>query len=331
VDIHNLSEARSSAATPPLAVAPFDAATAKAHQAAWAKHLGVPVEITNSIGMKFMLIPPGEFDMGSSEADVAKLLEQAKTTKQPEWYNTLLRAEAPKHRVRITKPFWLGRHEVTRGQFRRFVEDRDYRTEGERDGKGGFGFVNGQWKQDPRVTWNWTGGLGSEQVDDHPVVNVTWNDVTAFCAWLSQKEGETWHLPTEAQWEYACRAGTTTAWYSGDNEQALKEDGWFVANAGHKTHPVGQKSPNAWGLYDMHGNVLEWCQDCYVDRYYATSPMADPTGASGGSCRVYRGGGVGGGASYGRASFRYGDGPGLRTYDLGFRLARRVSSSSASR
>ena len=141
------------------------------HQAAWAKYLGVPVEMTNSIGMKFVLIPPGEFDMGSTEAEVAKLLEEAKATKQPSWYIERLPAEAPKHRVRITKPFWLGRHEVTRGQFRRFVDDRGYQTEAERDGKGGYGLVDGQWKQDPRFVWN--RDLGFEQADDHPVVNVT--------------------------------------------------------------------------------------------------------------------------------------------------------------
>ncbi len=169
-------------------MAPFDAKKAKEHQAAWAKYLGVEVESENSIGMRFVLIPPGEFDMGSTEAEVAKLLEQAKATNQPSWYIDRLPAEAPKHRVRITKPFWLGRHEVTRGQFRRFVEDRGYQTEAERDGKGGYGLVDGQWKQEPRFVWN--RDLGFEQADDHPVVNVTWNDVTAFCAWLSEKEGE---------------------------------------------------------------------------------------------------------------------------------------------
>jgi formylglycine-generating enzyme required for sulfatase activity len=242
-----------SAGSPPPAIAPFDANKAKQHQEAWAKYLGVKVEMENSLGVKFMLIPPGEFDMGSTEEEVAKYLEEARAKRLPSWYIDHLRAEAPKHRVRITKPFWLGRHEVTRGQFRRFVEDRGYQTEAERDGKGGYGFVDGQWKQDPRFLWN--RDLGFEQGDDHPVVNVTWNDVTAFCAWLSEKEGQKSQLPSEAQWEYACRAGTTTRWYSGDDEGALKEHGWFSFNAENKTHPVGEKSPNAWGLYDMHGNV----------------------------------------------------------------------------
>jgi len=187
---------------PPPAIAPFDAAGAKAHQAAWAKHLGVPVEIENSIGMKFMLIPPGEFDMGSTDAEAAKELEQAKAAKALDAdHISRLSAEVPQHRVRITRPFWLGRHEVTRRQFRRFVEDSGYRTEAERDGKGGFGFLDGQRQQDPRFVWN--ADLGFEQTDEHPVVNVSWSDASAFCAWLSEKEGDKSYLPSEAQWEFA--------------------------------------------------------------------------------------------------------------------------------
>jgi formylglycine-generating enzyme required for sulfatase activity/serine/threonine protein kinase len=314
--------------SPPPAIAPFDAKKAKEHQAAWAKHLGVQVEMENSLGVRFVLIPPGEFDMGSTEAEVAKLLEEAKAKKLDKWYIDRLPAEAPKHRVRITKPFWLGRHEVTRGQFRRFVDDRGYQTEAERDGKGGYGWVDGQWKQDPRFVWN--RDLGFEQADNHPVVNVSWNDVTAFCTWLSEKEGEKSHLPSEAQWEYACRAGTTTTWYSGDDEGALKEHAWLSSNA-EKTHPVGQKSPNAWGPYDMHGNVWEWCQDWWGDRYYATSPMEDPPGASGGSDRVFRGGCWNDYAWLCRAALRYRLVRSFRIGNLGFRLARTVSSSLPSR
>jgi formylglycine-generating enzyme len=158
----------------------------------------VPVEIESSISMKFVLIPPGEFDMGSTKEEVARLLEEAEAKYQFGWYIDRLPGEAPKHRVRITKPFWLSRHQVTRGQFRPFVDDRGYQTEAERDGKGGSGLVNGQWVQDSRFVWD--AGLGVEQAADHPVVNVSWNDVTAFCAWLSEKEGVKCHLPAEAQW-----------------------------------------------------------------------------------------------------------------------------------
>ena len=129
------------------------------------------------------------------------------------------------------------------------------------------------------------GSNPSQFKDDpaHPVETVKWYEASAFGRKLGELPAEQavhvqYRLPTEAEWEYACRAGTTTTWYSGDDEEALKVHAWFVANAGNKLHPVGQKSPNAWGLYDMHGNVIEWCQDWFGDRYYATSPVDDPTG-----------------------------------------------------
>ena len=306
-EIPTLTLGTPSSSSPPCAIAPFDAATAKRHQEAWAKYLGMPVEMTNSIGVRLVLIPPGEFDMGSTETEVAQIREEAQAAKMPsEHIDLLLPAEAPRHRVRITKPFWLARHEVTRGQFRWFVEERGYRTDAERDGRGGLGLVNGRWRLDPEMVWN--RDLGVEQADNHPVANVSWNDVTAFCAWLSEKEGEPSCLPTEAQWEYACRAGTATRWYPGDDQGTLLEHAWFKANAGDRTHAVGQKAPNAWGLYDMHGNVVEWCQDWWGDRYDATSPSEDPSGASGGSLRVSRGGNWADLPLYCRASFRWRDG-----------------------
>ncbi len=286
------------AGSPPPAIAPFDAAKAKEHQAAWAKHLGLQVEVTNSIGMKFVLIPPGEFDMGSTDEEVAKLLEEAKATKQTSWYIDSLPSEAPKHRVRITKPFYLGRCEVTQTEYERVV-----------------GSNPSQLKGNPT----------------HPVEMVSWDDASAFCRKLGalpqeQAARAEYRLPTEGEWEHACRAGTTMPWYSGDDVEALEEHAWLKNNAGGKTHPVGQKSPNAWGLYDMHGNVWEWCQDWFGDRYYATSPLDDPPGVSGGSIRVHRGGGWHAVASGGRASCRGRDAPGNRGGSLGFRLARTVSS-----
>ena len=172
-------------------------------------------------------------------------------------------------------------------------------------------------------------GPGLEQADAHPVVYVTWNDVTAFCEWLSQKEGQTSHLPTETQWEYACRAGTTTTWYSGNDEGALREHAWLRFNAGYKTHPVGQKSPNAWGLYDMHGNVWEWCQDWFGKRYYATSPMDDPPGPSGGSGRVLRGGGWDNVGRDCRSAYRDWNIRGHRHILYGFRVARSIRSAES--
>ncbi|NLF68658.1 MAG: SUMF1/EgtB/PvdO family nonheme iron enzyme [Candidatus Anammoximicrobium sp.] len=283
--------------SPPPAIAPFDAAKAKEHQAAWAKYLGVEVESENSIGIRFVLVPPGEFDMGSTEAEVAKLLEEAKATNQPSWYIERLPGEAPKHRVRITKPFYLAASEVTQSQYERVMGNNP-----------------SKFKEDANC----------------PVEMVNWDEASAFCRKLGELPEErsgqrAYRLPTEAEWECACRAGTTTTWYSGDEAAGLKEIGWYVANSGGKTHPVCEKTPNAWGLYDMHGNVWEWCQDWWGEGYYATSPLEDPTGATGGSRRVYRGGGWNRDASNGRASDRCGDDPGDRGGNLGFRLARTVS------
>ncbi|TVS08432.1 MAG: hypothetical protein EA424_28600 [Planctomycetaceae bacterium] len=147
--------------------------------------------------------------------------------------------------------------------------------------------MDGQWKRDPR--FNWKTDLGLEQTEDHPVVNVTWNDVVAFCQWLSAKEGRNYWLPSEAQWEYACRAGTTTQWYGTDDLYALQEHAWFGANAEGRSHPVGQKLPNAWRLHDIYGNVGEWCADWYDPSYYANSPLEDPQGPELGLSRVRRG------------------------------------------
>lgn len=282
------------ASAPSPAIAPFDAAKAKEHQAAWAKYLGVPVELTNSIGMKFMLIPPGEFDMGSTEAEVAKLLEQARTQESPEWYVQHLSAEPPKHRVRIAKPFYLGVYEVNQAQYEQAV-----------------GSNPSQFKGDP----------------NRPVEKVDWFEASAFCRKLGElpperAAGSVYRLPTEAEWEYACRAGTTTSWYSGDDERALKEHGWYNDNAGNKTESVGQKLPNAWGLCDLHGNVWEWCQDWMS--YYATSPVQDPAGAATGTERIYRGGSWRLGAELCRASYRNWNEPGYRCNFLGFRVARPV-------
>ena len=167
--------------------------------------------------------------------------------------------------------------------------------------------------------------MGVKKPDDFPVGNVTWIGVTAFCQWLSQKEGETCYLPSEAQWEYACRAGMTTAWCSGDDEATLKEYAWYNANSGRETHPVGRLRPNAWGLYDMHGNVNEWCHDWLVEDYYKASPLEDPQGADTGEQRVFQGGSWSSGAGDCRSALRGRGKLGFRLDGLGFRIARMVS------
>jgi formylglycine-generating enzyme required for sulfatase activity len=278
-----------------------------------------PRLLTNSIGVKLVLIPAGEFFMGSNDGPAV-------------FYNM-----HPQHRVRITRPFYLGATEVTRGQFRRFVDDSGYRTDAEKDGKGGIGLNEaGQWVQDPKCTWQ---NPGFEQTDDHPVVNVSWNDVVAFCEWLSRKEGVMYRLPTEAEWEYACRAGTTTKYSSGDDPEGLaavenladgtakaKYPNWTWTSAAQDgfiyTAPVGRYNPNAWGLFDMHGNVSEWCADGYADDYYKHSPPDDPPGADGAPVRVLRGADWALGPGNAWSAHRGSSAPVHRSSSLGFRLAR---------
>jgi len=177
-----------------------------------------------------------------------------------------------------------------------------------------------------------------EQAISHPVMNVSSYDAVAFCAWLSKKEGRTYRLPTEAEWEYACRAGTTTRFYHGDDVEGLAKVGnvadaaaykkrscsWGIAsNDGYAfTSPVGSFLPNDFGLYDMHGNAEEWCAEWYAADYFESSPTDDPTGPTSGSYRVYRGGGW---RSFARrccrSAYRYRDKPDDQAMYLGFRVA----------
>jgi sulfatase modifying factor 1 len=292
-----------------------------------------PRSLTNSIGVELTLIDAGEFLMGSdatdADAEDEEFLDKASGRKE-------------KHRIRITKPFYLGTHEVTRGQFRRFVDDAGYQTEAEKDGKGGYGWneETKTFEQNPRYTWQ---NAGFVQTDEHPAVNVSWNDAQAFVAWLSRKERKTYRLPTEAEWEYACRAGSTIRYSSGDDPEGLAAVGnvadgtarqkypeWTWAIAARDgyvyTAPVGRYNPNAWGLFDMHGNVWEWCSDGHAADYYKQSPVDDPPGMSVASYRVYRGGGWSSYPRDARSAFRGRFGPGFRIDNLGFRLALVQSS-----
>jgi formylglycine-generating enzyme required for sulfatase activity len=163
--------------------------------------------MSNSIGMTFRLILPGEFMMGSDANDPEA---------QDDEFADMAAGKRTKHLVRLTRSLYVGVHEVTRGQFRRFIDDTDYRTDAERDGKGGYGLneVHKKLEQNPRYTWQQT---GFHQTEDDPVVNVSWNDADEMARWLSQKEGKSYRLPTEAEWEYCCRAGTTTRYACGDD------------------------------------------------------------------------------------------------------------------
>ncbi|QPF75200.1 formylglycine-generating enzyme family protein [Roseateles sp. DAIF2] len=299
----------------------------------------------NSLGMAFVKIPAGEFLMGSEESPA--VLAAAYPQLPRERFENLA-DEGPVHRVRITKPFWLGRHEVTVGQFRRFLEASGYRPESIADGTGGYG-----WRADydpatsrrgdafegrqPRYSW---ANPGFAQTDEHPVTNVTWHDAQALADWLSKTEGKRYRLPTEAEWEYACRAGTRGRYSSGDDPQSLlRAANVFDADsAAHWprwqdmalkgrdgfafTAPVGSFAPNAWGLYDMHGNVWEWVADWHGDDYYAKSPLDDPQGPAEGGVKVRRGGSWHTWAFYARAAYRNWNDPSTRYTLVGIRLLR---------
>jgi len=155
-----------------------------------------------------------------------------------------------------------------------------------------------------------------------PVIGVSWEDAAAYCEWLSRQTGAPYRLPTEAEWEYTCRAGGGGSYCFGDDVAGLGEYAWYARNAGNQTHPVGEKRANDWHLYDMHGNVWEWVQDWYAEDYYESSPRENPTGPESGSNRIIRGGGWIGGAGYCRSAVRFRNVPGYRGDALGFRLAR---------
>ena len=313
---------------PAPAKAPFNAEQAKAHQEEWAKHLGTEVETTNSIGMKFRVIPPGEFLMGSSEEEIVKLLEEAEEQKLFESYTARIPTESPQHRVALSKPFGMSIYEVTRGHFRQFVDATGYKTDAEKYsksgfgyyGNGGFGYKDGQWVQAPEFLWNTNLGFDTEQTDDHPVVNISWDDAVAFCEWLSKEEGVTYRLPTEAEWEFACRAGSLARFSFGNEESKLGEYAWYGSQGGRNTKPVGKKAANALGLFDLHGNVWEWCGDRYGP--YTTTPAVDPLGSKEGSSRLLRGGSFNVRSSYVRSALRISDQPSNRTDNIGFRIVR---------
>lgn len=299
----------------------------------------------NSLDMAFVKIPAGEFLMGSDESPAA--LAAAFPQLPPERF-AKLGDEAPVHRVRITHAFWLGQTEVTVGQFRRFLAASGYVPESVADGTGGYG-----WRADydpassprgdafegrqPRYSWV---NPGFAQTDEHPVVNITWNDAQALAAWLTKTEGRHYRLPTEAEWEYACRAGTRSRYSSGDDPQSLlKAANVFDADSARFwprwqamalqgsdgyafTAPVASFAPNAWGLYDMHGNAWEWVADWHGDDYYAHSPLDDPQGPAEGVVRVRRGGSWHTWPFYARAAFRNWNDPGTRYTLVGMRLLR---------
>jgi formylglycine-generating enzyme required for sulfatase activity len=193
--------------------------------------------------------------------------------------------EGPQREVTITKPFYMGATEVTQAQYEAVLGENPSHFKG----------------------------------PQNPVEMMSWEDAGEFCRKLSDKTGKNVRLPTEAEWEYACRAGTKTRFAFGDNDADLGDYAWFSGNSDGKTHPVGGKKPNAWGLYDMHGNVWEWCSDYHGESYVNTKNV-DPQGPASGSNRVLRGGGLDCSPLICRSAFRIGIVPGSRNFNYGFRV-----------
>ncbi|MFH2067576.1 MAG: formylglycine-generating enzyme family protein [Pseudomonadota bacterium] len=234
---------------------------------------------TNSIGVEFLLIPAGSFIMGEA------LRTECNTC------NAAL-DETPRRNVSITKPFYIGRYEVTQQQWLAVMDANPSHFKGDR----------------------------------HPVESVSWNNVQLFIYALNAREKTTaYRLPTEAEWEYAARAGSVTAYSFGEDASELADYGWYVMNSNLKTHPIGQLAPNPWGLYDMHGNVYEWCRDWYLADYYGRASSKDPTGpATGDGKRVRRGGYWGSSTRILRSSDRDFLPPEAAAGNTGFRLVKEL-------
>ncbi len=242
-----------------------------------------PKEITNSIGMKLVLTPKGTFMMGSPESEEARFEDETQ------------------HEVTISKDYYLGVHEVTQAQYEKVMGTKPSYFQGDE--------IKGS-------------------STNNPVESVSWLDAVEFCKKLSdlpeeKAAGRVYRLPTEAEWEYACRAGSKSAYSFGESSKSLGDYAWFDGNSNNQTHPVGEKKANAWGLYDMHGNVWEWCSDWYGG--YDNNSVSDPVGSREGSFRVIRGGSWLDDAAYCQSAIRYRIDPSSRSIIIGFRLA--LSSS----
>jgi formylglycine-generating enzyme required for sulfatase activity len=249
-----------------------------------------PKTITNSIGMKLLLIPKGTFQMGSPPGEQGALDEEHQ------------------HEVTLTRDYYLGAFEVTQAQYMKIMEEnpsRNSKVEVKRHPQAGQIFV---------------------ELDrpDYPVDQVSWQSAGEFCDRLSNlpeeiQAGRQYRLPTEAEWEYACRAGSKSTYSFEESSESLFDYAWFSGNSNDQTHPVGQKKPNAWGLYDMHGNVWEWCSDLYGD--YPKGAVSDPTGPTKGLNYVFRGGGYNYEAAKCRSAFRIGISSRFSVPNGGFRVA----------
>ena len=245
-----------------------------------ATRLNAPIDLPDGVTMEVVWIKRGTFMMGSPSSEPGRSSN-----------------EGPQHEVTISRGFYLGKYEVTQGEWESVMG-----------------------------TTPWAGEWGVRESSENPAVYISWEDVQGFIAKLNAAGEDVYRLPTAAEWEYACRAGENTRWSFGDDESELGEYAWCEDNACDVgecyARAVGTKKPNPWGLYDMHGNVWEWCEDWYEEDYYSSSSRVDPTGPSDGSYRIGRGGSFGFRAQHTRSAFRSYYSPLHRDYDVGFRLLR---------
>jgi len=248
----------------------------------------------NELGMEFVLIPAGSFAMGSP-----KDLSEARND------------ERPQHKVTISKPFYIGKFEVTQAQWEAVMGANPYDT--------------------PRSNpfYGLPGMAKRLRRPDNPAT-VSWEDVQEFIERLNNLEGNpVYRLPTEAEWEYAARAGTSSAYSFGDREEELGRYAWYGEGfTSGSTHPIGKKEPNGWGLHDVHGNAWEWVHDWYGENYYESSPSSDPQGPGTGEKRVVRGGSWHHTADSWRSAFRKSYPPDYRGISIGFRLVREIDDTS---
>jgi len=266
-------------------------------------------------GPEMVVVPTGSFMMGSPE-------------NEPERESLEKGTESPQHEVSIAQPLAVGRHAITRGQFATFIKSTGYKTDG-----GAYVWTGSTWEHDPKASWC---NPGFAQDDSHPVVCVSWDDAKAYAGWLTQQAGQSYRLLTEAEWEYAARAGTTTPFWWGTaitSAQANYDGTSVYAGGGSKgeyrrqTVPVDSFKANAWGLYNVHGNVWEWCEDVWHDTY-ASTPTDGSAWLQGEDqdLRMVRGGSWYLSPQYLRSAFRDGRFADDQYYDQGFRLARTLNN-----